>query len=97
MSSMTGSPMSSPRSFAEAAGLEPLRAKSGWIIALGVVYVIAGLVAPKKLGVHLLGLIIFGERGFYQVRRICNSKQVAQNPSRSPHLTQLIPSTGGRT
>lgn len=30
---------------AHASGLEPLRAKSGWIIALGVVYVIAGLVA----------------------------------------------------
>jgi uncharacterized membrane protein HdeD (DUF308 family) len=45
MSSMTGSPMSSPRSVAEAAGLEPLRAKSGWIIALGVVYVIAGIIA----------------------------------------------------
>jgi uncharacterized membrane protein HdeD (DUF308 family) len=31
--------------------LEPLRAKSGWIIALGVVYVIAGLVA--------LGSVVF--------------------------------------
>jgi uncharacterized membrane protein HdeD (DUF308 family) len=37
--------MSSPRSVAEAAGLEPLRAKSGWIVALGVVYVIAGIIA----------------------------------------------------
>ncbi|MGA8650980.1 MAG: HdeD family acid-resistance protein [Xanthobacteraceae bacterium] len=41
MSSMTGS----PRSFEDVSGLEPLRAKSGWIIALGVVYVIAGIVA----------------------------------------------------
>jgi uncharacterized membrane protein HdeD (DUF308 family) len=41
MSSMT----SSHRSFAEVPGLEPLRAKSGWIIALGVVYVIAGIIA----------------------------------------------------
>jgi uncharacterized membrane protein HdeD (DUF308 family) len=41
MSSVTGS----PRTLAEAAGLEPLRAKSGWIIALGVVYVIAGIIA----------------------------------------------------
>jgi uncharacterized membrane protein HdeD (DUF308 family) len=41
MSSMT----SSHRSFADVSGLEPLRAKSGWIIALGVVYVIAGIVA----------------------------------------------------
>jgi uncharacterized membrane protein HdeD (DUF308 family) len=32
-------------SFVRAAGLEPLRAKSGWIIALGVVYLIAGLAA----------------------------------------------------
>jgi uncharacterized membrane protein HdeD (DUF308 family) len=41
MSSMT----SSPRSLDNAAGLEPLRAKSGWIIALGVVYIIAGIIA----------------------------------------------------
>jgi uncharacterized membrane protein HdeD (DUF308 family) len=41
MSSMT----SSPRSFEDVSGLEPLRAKSGWIIALGVVYVIAGIIA----------------------------------------------------
>jgi uncharacterized membrane protein HdeD (DUF308 family) len=33
------------------ASLEPLRAKSGWIVALGVVYVIAGLVA--------LGSVVF--------------------------------------
>jgi uncharacterized membrane protein HdeD (DUF308 family) len=32
-------------------GLEPLRAKSGWIVALGVVYVLAGLVA--------LGSVVF--------------------------------------
>jgi uncharacterized membrane protein HdeD (DUF308 family) len=36
---------------AEAAPLAPLRAKSGWIIALGVVYVIAGLIA--------LGSVVF--------------------------------------
>jgi uncharacterized membrane protein HdeD (DUF308 family) len=47
MSSMTGS----PRSFAAAAGLEPLRARSGWIIALGVVYVVAGIIA--------LGSVVF--------------------------------------
>ena len=42
MSSVIGS----PTTLAEAAaGLEPLRAKSGWIIALGVVYVIAGIIA----------------------------------------------------
>jgi uncharacterized membrane protein HdeD (DUF308 family) len=35
----------SPKSIAGASGLEPLRAKSGWIVALGVVYVIAGLIA----------------------------------------------------
>jgi uncharacterized membrane protein HdeD (DUF308 family) len=49
MSSMTGSPM--PRSFTEAAGLEPLRARSGWIIALGVIYVVAGIIA--------LGSVVF--------------------------------------
>ena len=31
--------------FAPSSGLEPLRAKRGWIIALGIVYVIAGLIA----------------------------------------------------
>lgn len=38
-------------SFFAAPGLEPLRAKSGWIVALGVVYVIAGLIA--------LGSVVF--------------------------------------
>jgi uncharacterized membrane protein HdeD (DUF308 family) len=38
MTSLTGS-------LTQAAGLEPLRTKSGWIIALGVVYVIAGIIA----------------------------------------------------
>jgi uncharacterized membrane protein HdeD (DUF308 family) len=33
-----------PHSFGES-GLEPLRAKSGWIVALGVVYLIAGILA----------------------------------------------------
>ena len=41
----------SSRSYAPASGLEPLRAKSGWIIALGIVYVIAGFVA--------LGSVVF--------------------------------------
>jgi len=41
MSTMAGS----PKSIERGSGLEPLRAKSGWIVALGVVYVIAGLVA----------------------------------------------------
>jgi uncharacterized membrane protein HdeD (DUF308 family) len=36
---------------AQTAGLEPLRAKSGWIAALGVVYVIAGVIA--------LGSVVF--------------------------------------
>jgi uncharacterized membrane protein HdeD (DUF308 family) len=50
MSSMSITSDSS-RSDALASGLEPLRAKSGWIIALGVVYVIAGFVA--------LGSVVF--------------------------------------
>ena len=41
----------SSRSHAPASGLEPLRAKSGWIVALGLVYVIAGFVA--------LGSVVF--------------------------------------
>jgi uncharacterized membrane protein HdeD (DUF308 family) len=39
MSSITGSP-GTPIS-----GIETLRAKSGWIVALGAVYIIAGIVA----------------------------------------------------
>src|SRR6266566_3103124 len=38
-------------STAETTGLAPLRSKSGWIIALGVVYVIAGAIA--------LGSVVF--------------------------------------
>ena len=34
-----------PQPFDAASGLEPLRAKWGWIIGLGIVYVIAGLIA----------------------------------------------------
>jgi len=34
-----------PQPFDAASGLEPLRAKRGWIIGLGIVYVIAGLIA----------------------------------------------------
>ena len=41
MSTMTHA----PQSFGGASGIEPLRAKSGWIVALGVIYVIAGIVA----------------------------------------------------
>jgi uncharacterized membrane protein HdeD (DUF308 family) len=41
--------ISSPRALEETSGLAPLRAKSGWIIALGVVYVIAGIVALASL------------------------------------------------
>jgi uncharacterized membrane protein HdeD (DUF308 family) len=35
----------SPRNLGEVSGLEPLRAKSGWIIALGVIYIIGGIIA----------------------------------------------------
>ena len=41
--------------FASSAALEPLRAKRGWIIALGIVYLIAGLVA---LGSIVLATIV---------------------------------------
>ena len=34
-----------PPPFTTSPGLEPLRAKRGWIVALGIVYVIAGLIA----------------------------------------------------
>ena len=34
-----------PQPFASTPSLEPLRAKRGWVIALGIIYVIAGLVA----------------------------------------------------
>jgi uncharacterized membrane protein HdeD (DUF308 family) len=39
------SAIGSPKSFHDVSGLEPVRAKSCWVIALGVVYVIAGIVA----------------------------------------------------
>jgi uncharacterized membrane protein HdeD (DUF308 family) len=38
-----------PRSFGPASGLEPLRAKSGWIVALGIVYIVAGLIALSSV------------------------------------------------
>ena len=41
MSNITGA----PRSFDSASELQPLRAKSGWIVALGIIYVVAGFVA----------------------------------------------------
>jgi len=34
-----------PQPFASSRGLEPLRAKRGWIIALGVIYVVVGVIA----------------------------------------------------
>jgi uncharacterized membrane protein HdeD (DUF308 family) len=34
-----------PKVFDTASGLQPLRAKSGWIVTLGIVYVVAGFVA----------------------------------------------------
>jgi uncharacterized membrane protein HdeD (DUF308 family) len=45
MSILTGS----PRSLAEVTALEPLRAKSGWIVALGVVFAIAGFIALSSV------------------------------------------------
>jgi uncharacterized membrane protein HdeD (DUF308 family) len=45
-------------------GLEPLRAKSGWIVALGVVYVLAGLIAlgsvvfATKVTVFVVGIMM---------------------------------------
>jgi hypothetical protein len=59
MSSMTGS----PRSLADVT-LEPLRAKSGWIVALGAVYVIAGIIAlgsvvtATKVSVFVVGIMM---------------------------------------
>jgi uncharacterized membrane protein HdeD (DUF308 family) len=44
--------------------LEPLRAKSGWIVALGVVYVIAGIIAlgsvvmATKVSVFVVGIMM---------------------------------------
>ena len=38
-----------PQPFGTAPVLAPLRAKSGWIIALGVIYVIAGLIALASI------------------------------------------------
>jgi len=38
-----------PQPFTGSPGLEPLRAKRGWIIALGIVYVIAGPIALASI------------------------------------------------
>ena len=59
MSSLTGSPHT-----LHDAALEPLRAKSGWIVALGVVYVIAGIIAlgsvvmATKVSVFVVGIMM---------------------------------------
>jgi uncharacterized membrane protein HdeD (DUF308 family) len=59
MSSLTGSPHSLHHT-----ALEPLRAKSGWIVALGVVYVIAGIIAlgsvvmATKVSVFVVGIMM---------------------------------------
>ena len=59
MSSFTGSPHT-----LHDAALEPLRAKSGWIVALGVVYVIAGIIAlgsvvmATKVSVFVVGIMM---------------------------------------
>ena len=41
---MTGT-TETPQPLASSSGLEPLRAKRGWIVALGIIYLVAGLVA----------------------------------------------------
>src|ERR1700680_1825918 len=41
--------------FDTASGLQPLRAKSGWIVALGIIYVVAGFVA---LGSVVLATVV---------------------------------------
>jgi uncharacterized membrane protein HdeD (DUF308 family) len=49
---------------ATASGIQPLRAKSGWIVALGVVYLIAGLIALASVmmatvaSVFLVGIMM---------------------------------------
>jgi uncharacterized membrane protein HdeD (DUF308 family) len=47
MSNMADAPKvaNTPKDFDTASGLQPLRAKSGWIVALGIVYVVAGFIA----------------------------------------------------
>ena len=44
-----------PQPLTTSPGLEPLRAKRGWVIALGVVYIIAGLIA---LGSMVMATIV---------------------------------------
>jgi uncharacterized membrane protein HdeD (DUF308 family) len=44
-----------PNSLDTTSGLAPLRAKSGWIVALGVIYVVAGLIA---LGSVVLATVV---------------------------------------
>lgn len=54
MSTMTHA----PHSFGES-GLEPLRAKSGWIVALGVVYLIAGIIALGSVVMATVASVFF--------------------------------------
>jgi len=42
-----------------AAGLEPLRAKCGWIIALGVIYTIAGIIALGSVMMATVATVYF--------------------------------------
>jgi len=48
-----------PHHFQGAASLEPLRAKSGWIVALGVVYIVAGFVALGSVVLATVASVFF--------------------------------------
>jgi len=51
----------SSRTLEERSGLGPLRAKSGWIIALGVVYIIAGIIAlGSMLAATVVSVFVVG-------------------------------------
>ena len=70
-------------SFGPASGLAPLRAKSGWIVALGVVYVVAGIIA--------LGSVVLATVATVWVVLICFLFMLPQTSPVTAHTFNLDP------
>jgi hypothetical protein len=58
-----------PQPFATSPGLEPLRAKRGWIIALGIVYVVAGFIALGSVVMATIATVFVGRNHDVDRRR----------------------------
>jgi uncharacterized membrane protein HdeD (DUF308 family) len=63
-----------PQPFDAASGLAPLRAKRGWIVALGIVYLIAGLIALGSVVTLLLGVSLIAS-GIMRIALAFNMKE----------------------